>query len=88
MNYLHNELDANGGDVVRVDLEGNAANVLLLDSANYNAYQRGGRYTYRGGYATRSPVLLTVPHAGRWHVVIDLGGGRGNVRAAVALIAA
>ena len=85
MNYLHYEVDTGAGDQVEVVLD-RAANVQLLDPANYQNYQSGRGYTYYGGHATISPVRLKVPHAGHWHVVIDLGGGAGHVRASVRVI--
>ncbi len=42
---------------------------------------RKAHYRYFGGYATKSPVRFAVPRAGHWHVVVDLGGGAGQVRA-------
>ncbi len=62
-----------------------AANVQLLDPANYENYNKGHGYRYHGGYATKSPVRLPVSRAGKWHVVIDLGGA-GRVRAGARLI--
>lgn len=88
MQYLHSSIFASADDVVRVDLEGNAANVELVDDANFAAYRRGGSHRYYGGHFTRSPALIPVPHTGHWHVVIDLGGGRGHVRANVSVIPA
>jgi Domain of unknown function (DUF1883) len=86
MDHLHYEFDANDGDVIEVTLD-RAANVQLLDSANYENYTKGRGYRYHGGYATTSPVRLAVPRAGKWHVVIDLGGGAGQVRATAQLVA-
>ena len=37
------------GAVVRVSLEGNAANVKLMDYSNYRWYQSGQRHNYYGG---------------------------------------
>jgi hypothetical protein len=85
MNYLHYEFDAGAGDIIEVTLD-RAANVQLLDPANYENYKNGHGYRYHGGYATTSPVRLAVPRAGTWHVVIDLGGGAGRVRAAARLV--
>lgn len=85
MDYLHYEFDANGGDVIEVTLD-RAANVQLLDPANFENYKNGRGYRYHGGYATTSPVRLAVPRDGKWHVVIDLGGGAGRVRAVPRLI--
>lgn len=82
MNYLHYELDLDASDVVEVTLD-KQANVRLLDEANYAHYQHGERHSYHGGLARRSPIRLVPPHAGHWHLIIDLGGYAGTVQAAV-----
>jgi hypothetical protein len=80
MNYLHYEFDLGADDVVEVTLD-KQANVRLLDATNYALYRNGGQYRYYGGLAKESPVRIRVPHAGPWHLVIDLGGYAGTVRA-------
>lgn len=85
MNYLHKELQLDAGDVVEVTLD-HPANVQLLDSTNFDQYERGRPYRYHGGHARESPVRIAAPHGGRWYVVIDLGGGAGTVRASVAVL--
>ena len=85
MNYLHTEFWGGCEAVALITLDGQA-NVLLLDDVNYSAYRAGRSYQYSGGWATRSPVKLSPPHHGHWHVVIDLGGYVGNVRAGVRVI--
>lgn len=85
MNYLHTEFWGGSEAVALVTLEGQA-NVLLLDDTNYSAYRGGRSYQYYGGWATRSPVRLSPPHHGRWHVVVDIGGYAGTVRAGVRVI--
>ncbi len=83
MNYLHYEFDAGPEDVLEVTLEG-SANVRLLDDANYEKYRSGEKHTYAlGGFATKSPVHLEPPRQAHWHVVVDLGGYAGRIRAAV-----
>ena len=82
MNYLHYDIDLGAGDVVEVTLD-KQANVRLLDETNFSTYMRGGRHKYHGGLAKQSPVRLAPPHPGHWHVVIDLGGYPGTVRASV-----
>ena len=67
------------GEMVEVSLAGNAANVLLLDSANLGHFKRGARYRYFGGQQTNSLGRLRVPSSGHWHVVIHLGGYAGRV---------
>ncbi len=79
-NYLHYQFDLEAGDVVEVILE-NRANVRLLDEANYALYSEGKKHHYFGGFAKESPVQITAPRAGHWHVVIDLGGYPGIIRA-------
>jgi hypothetical protein len=85
MNYLHREFDLDSGDVVQVTLDGQA-NVMLLDPSNYESYRNGRPYHYHGGHAQTSPVRLEVPHGGKWHVVVDLGGNAGRVRAGVGVL--
>ena len=71
--------------VVQVKIELNyAANVMLMDIYNYNTYCEGGYYTYYGGHATSSPVILNVPTSGLWKVVVDNGGAdMGGIQAYV-----
>jgi hypothetical protein len=85
MDHLHYEFDASEGDVIEVTLD-RAANVQLVDPPNYVDYNNGRGYRYYGGYATTSPVRLAVPRTGKWHVVIDFGGGAGQVRARARLL--
>ncbi|MFO0926322.1 MAG: DUF1883 domain-containing protein [Gemmataceae bacterium] len=85
MEHLHQELDLTPDDVVEVTLD-HAANVLFLDPSNYLAYQQNRPYRYYGGYITQSPYQFHAPHRGRWHLVVDLGGGPGMVRAAMRVI--
>lgn len=87
MEYLQYEFEADQGDAIEVTLDA-AANVQLLDPANFAAYKDGRQYRYHGGYFRQSPVELVIPNTGRWHVVVDLGGMAGRVRASVRLIKA
>ena len=82
MNYLHSEFDLEAGDVVVVDLDGQA-NVLLMDRSNFDAYRGGRSYHYYGGLAEKTPVRLVAPRNGHWHLVVDLGGYAGTVKAGV-----
>ena len=71
------------GDRIQVTLRGNAANVRLMDSSNYNSYRNGRNHKYYGGLVTRSPSVLTVPYSGHWYVTVDLAGLRGSVSSSV-----
>jgi hypothetical protein len=85
VDFLHKEFDLSAEDVVEVTLD-HAANVQLLDPPNYEAYRTGRQYRYYGGYFTTSPVRLAAPQAGHWHLVIDLGGNAGRVRASARIL--
>jgi hypothetical protein len=85
VNFLHQELELDSDDVVEVTLD-HAANVQLLDTANYEQYRQGKPYRYFGGYYRETPARISAPRAGRWHVVVDLGGGAGTVRASLRVL--
>lgn len=86
MDFVHYDLNQlSGGEVVQVTLA-NAANVRLLDAANFGTYRRGGQYRYYGGYVTQSPYSLRVPASGHWHLVVDLGGYAGQIRSSVQVV--
>ncbi|GAC1386336.1 MAG: hypothetical protein NVSMB48_25010 [Marmoricola sp.] len=70
------------GSTVVVTLK-NRANVLLMTASNYHAYVAGGRATYYGGEALRSPLRLKVPHTDHWFVALDLGGAGGQIESSV-----
>jgi len=87
MDFLHYEFELSANDVVEVSLD-KQANVRVLDDANYSLYRRGKRFYSYGGLAKTSPISLAAPFAGHWHVVIDLGGFRGSVRASARVLSA
>ena len=83
MQHLHTDLGfLDRGDIVEINLD-HAANVRLLDDANYRAYERDQAHRAVGGCATRSPVVLAMPQSGHWHIAVDLGGAAGRVGASV-----
>ena len=84
--FLHSDLGHRSArDVLEVTLT-SGANVLLLDESNFQRYRRGDSYQYRGGLAKKSPVRLQIPHAGRWHGVVDMRGLRGSTNAGFRVI--
>jgi hypothetical protein len=85
MNYLKYEIDAGPTEVIEVILD-HAANVQLMDLANFSNYTAGRLYRYFGGYVKQTPFHIQPPHQGHWYVIIDLGGYPGSVRASVQLI--
>ena len=79
MKFLHNEYpDLGPENIIEVTLD-KQANVSLLDDSNFYRYRNGERFEYRGGLATHSPVFISPPYRGRWHLVVDLGSYAGSV---------
>jgi hypothetical protein len=85
MNYLHYEFNVGPDEIVEVTLD-RQANVRFLDDANFALYRSGEKHRYYGGLAKSSPVLLEPPRPGHWHVVVDLGGYAGQVRASALVL--
>ncbi len=74
------------GQRVQVTLSGNAANIRLMDSSNYQSYKSGRSHRYTGGLVTRSPIVLVVPSSGHWYVTVDLQGLSGTVRSSIQVL--
>jgi hypothetical protein len=87
MQYIHHDLGyRRAGEIVEITLSGNAANVRLLDSANYSSFRNGRQHRYLGGLAKRSPVRLQIPRSGTWYVVVDMQGLGGSVRSSARIL--
>lgn len=87
MNFQHYDLGyLQAGEVVRIRLQGNAANVRLMDEMNFSNYRNGRRYRCIGGIAQKSLIDLVIPNPGSWHLAIDMLGLRGTVRSAIEVI--
>jgi hypothetical protein len=81
---LHNQ---NAGAIVEVTLSGVESDVFLVDPSNLLAMEGGRQFTYHGGHYKRSPVRLSVPHAGDWIAIVVPGTG-GSVNATVRVTSA
>ena len=87
MQFIKHDLGQRiGGEIVEVILKGNAANVRLMDSSNFQSYRSGRRHRYFGGHAKKSPVRLQIPNAGHWYVTVDMGGYVGRVESSVRML--
>lgn len=75
-----------GGEIVEIILKGNAANVRLMDSSDFQSYRSGRRHRYLGGHAKQSPVRLQIPRSGHWYVAVDMGGYKGKVSSSVRML--
>uniref|UniRef100_UPI00402526F0 DUF1883 domain-containing protein n=1 Tax=Escherichia coli TaxID=562 RepID=UPI00402526F0 len=86
MSYIHSREHADHGDVISVHCS-HQINVLVLDDANYSKYRSGRQCTYYGGFYTRFPANIAVPHSGYWNVVLALPPGhRANIQYSINII--
>lgn len=89
MNFTHYDLGRKEkGQIIEISLQGNAANVRLMDSSNFQNYKNGRRHTFYGGLVKRSPARLQIPNSGNWHVTVDLQGLGGSVRSSLRILPA
>ncbi len=83
--HLHKVLNLEEGDELRVGLTA-AANVYLVDEANYALYLENQEFEYYGGTAKQSPYRLLAPGPGVWHLVIEQVDSRESLSVAVQII--
>ena len=84
MQFTHYDLgNLERGRIVEIHLQGNAANIQLLDSSNFSNYKAGRQYRYIGGLATRSPIRLQTTHSSHWNIAVDMRGLEGTVRTSI-----
>jgi hypothetical protein len=87
MNYQSYDLGyRKRGEIAQITIQGNAANVKLMDSSNFQSYKSGRQHRFYGGQARRSPVNIPIPHSGQWYVAIDFGGYPGKARTGVQVL--
>lgn len=79
----HDLGELQAGVIVEVTPE-QPGNALLVDPHNLKLYRSGRQGRAIGGPASAGiPVRLVVPRKGAWFVIVDRGGVRGKIRAAV-----
>ena len=75
-----------GGDVIVINLPGDAAEVRLLDSDNFQSYQAGQGYRYYGGKVDLSPSEIPIPYNGTWHIAADLPAPAGQPHGGIKVV--
>ncbi|MEZ2130395.1 MULTISPECIES: DUF1883 domain-containing protein [unclassified Sinorhizobium] len=84
--YTHYDLkEQRAGTVIEVTLSA-VNNVRLLTAANFQRFTEVLDFKYLGGVARKSPIRLTVPESGHWHIIVDMEGHHGLADSAVKLI--
>lgn len=84
--YKHFDLkEQSAGARIEITLSA-VANVRLMNASNFRAYKDAIKHQFIGGVARKSPIVLTIPKAGHWHVVIDAEGHHGLAEASIRLV--
>jgi hypothetical protein len=78
-NFIHSREYLKAGDTVRLDCD-TQCNFRITTDSEFSSFRRGGACRYYGGFYKSFPAAITAPHSGYWNVIIDLGGGRANIR--------
>ncbi|MDX3930058.1 MAG: DUF1883 domain-containing protein [Shinella sp.] len=85
--YTHYDLgDQRKGAVVEISLTA-IANVRLMTHANFDLFRNARKHQFLGGVAKKSPIRLTIPQFGHWHLVVDMEGHSGKAESSLKLIA-
>jgi len=86
LQFIHNDLkQRKRGEIVEITLT-SGANVRLMDSSNFSNYKNGRQHRYIGGLAKQSPVRLSIPNSGHWHVAVDTLGLRNGTKASIRVL--
>ena len=82
MKFLHYEVKVGPAEMIAVHVD-REANVLLLDPLNFARYKQGKSHEPSGSARAAGRSLFSPPFHGTWHVVVDMEGNVGTVRAYV-----
>ena len=85
MQFLHYELSAGKDKIIQVTID-HQADIKVMDPFNFSKYKLGKTPDFQGGTYPASTIEFRVHRKDIWHVVIDLGGKRGEVKASVKLL--
>ena len=44
------------------------------------------KHQFIGGVARKSPIRLTIPQSGHWHVVVDMEGHHGQSESSIRIV--
>ena len=85
LEFIHFIVKAGPESIIQVNIT-QPAYVRLMDEVNFQKYKMKKRYTFTGGYASTPKVDLRPNQRAEWHVVVDLEGLDGEVRASLDLL--
>lgn len=84
--YTHYDLGTlTAGTLIEVSLSV-VNNVRLMNPWHYTAFTEVLKHQFIGGVAKKSPIRLTIPETGPWHLVVDMEGHHGLAESSVKMI--
>lgn len=84
--FSHYDLkELRAGSVIEITLSA-VANVRLMGPDNFQRFTETLKHQFVGGVAKKSPVRLTIPETGHWHLVVDMEGHSGLAESSVKMI--
>ena len=72
MGALHYVVETQFGNAIQVKYHGHEVQVIVMDEKNFHRFRLGSNFDHLGGQFNRSPVSISLPSAGKWHVVVNL----------------
>ncbi|NLS21382.1 DUF1883 domain-containing protein [Rhizobium sp. P40RR-XXII] len=84
--YSHYDLrEQRAGTVIEITLSA-IANVRLMNGSNFERFTETLKHQFIGGVAKKSPIRLTIPESGHWHLVVDMEGHNGLAESSVKIV--
>ena len=84
--YSHYDLgEQRSGTVIEITLS-TIANVRLMNGSNFERFTETLKHQFLGGVAKKSPIRLTIPELGHWHLVVDMEGHKSLAESSVKMV--
>ncbi|MBB3289016.1 MULTISPECIES: DUF1883 domain-containing protein [unclassified Rhizobium] len=84
--YSHYDLgEQRSGAVIEITLSA-IANVRLMNGSNFERFTETLKHQFLGGVAKKSPIRLTIPELGHWHLVVDMEGHKSLAESSVKMV--
>lgn len=79
MDFIYKEVWLDHNQAVQVQCS-HQCNMMLLNDTSFQNYRNGRQFNYFGGFYKQFPAQIIPPSSGKWHFVLDIGGGRANIQ--------
>jgi hypothetical protein len=86
VNFTHYDLkQQRAGVIIEITLSA-VANVRLMTESNFTLYKQAQKHQFVGGVARKSPIRLSIPQNGHWHVIVDMEGHNGLAQSSIKIV--